>query len=132
MNTPIVQRTQRKAKSKRVCGLCLEAIMPGREYIHHKIRLNEQCRRKYTEGSYHIHCDALMDAYLADGWDNAYNVEDVETWLREKTPCAPCALYKKDCASPFDCLLAVSNALQNTAVYNAAVESIRAMREEHI
>lgn len=130
MNTPIVQRTQRKAKSKRVCGLCLEAIMPGREYIHHKIRLNEQCRRKYTEGSYHIHCDALMDAYLADGWDNAYNVEDVETWLREKALCTSCTQYKTgNCPSPFDCISAIFEAIPGAVARIAAVNSVYEARD---
>lgn len=127
MSTPTVQRNQRKAKSKRVCGLCLEAILPGMEYIHHKIRLNEQCVHKYTEGSYHIHCDAIMDAYLADGGDNAYDSEEVEIWLRGKAQCAACETMEiNGCNSPFGCAYAVQEVL-SASLRSAAIESIRAI-----
>lgn len=67
---------QRKAKKRHVCVICGKDILPGCQYIHESYKAEKCGKKKYITFGRHIHCDAMMEA-----WIRKYHPEYLEEKL---------------------------------------------------
>lgn len=132
MSVDFDKTEQRMARKRHVCHLCHRPIQRGTEYI---------CQTQKYNGSIlvlkrHIHCDALLEAVLADpklmGWAGEYTDDEVTEELREV--CAELHSHgecteedyercgNRDC---YACYLVQSAVLKDSAILRAAEQSVR-------
>lgn len=113
-------RRQRKAQKAYFCDLCGALIRRGAEYIYEAQKGDDG----FLVTRRHIHCDAMLDAYLADSDAAEYSADEVRDWICDGA-CGGCD-YGADCdqAGCFECEFAQQKLLR-PAILEAARQSVR-------
>ncbi len=72
---------QRKARKDHKCDVCGKPILKGREYVF----VSQKYDGEINTFHQHIHCDALLEAYLASDWydGDEYSLDEVWEWLSD-------------------------------------------------
>lgn len=72
---------QRKARKSHKCDVCGNPILKGCEYIFSSQKYDGEIHTFHQ----HIHCDALLDAFLnSDRYDGSeYSLDEVREWLSD-------------------------------------------------
>ena len=140
---------QLRARKDHKCTLCKQTIRKGQEYISVSYR-----DEKFRRDKYHIHCDALISAYMDGGFAKSegivkssgratnfaegqsflpglncepegFCVEDVEDWAAEKG-CTGCDKWEDACETiPLACERVLTKALKPN-IAAPALESLSA------
>lgn len=67
------ERRQTQARKRHKCHICGKAILPGCEYIHEKQKYDG----RFFDLKRHLHCDAILDAYLDGSSESEYSDDAV-------------------------------------------------------
>lgn len=96
MSTEFYRREQRKARKSHRCDVCGKRIIPGREYIYASQKHDGEIQTFHQ----HIHCDALLDAFMDSDWYDGteYSVDEVSEWLSDMC----CDLFREGKCSEED------------------------------
>lgn len=126
-------RTQHKARKRHVCDLCGKDILPGCEYINERMRLHGEFLNLHR----HIHCDAILDAFMCAVGPDEYDSETVAIWasshcddLNDEGACSNDDFYEscdKECC--FECDLVLERILDG-AILAAAKKDVRDNMED--
>lgn len=121
---------QRKARKNHECDVCGKPILRGCDYIY----ASQKCDGEIYAFHQHIHCDALLDAFLASGcYDGVeYSLDEVQEWLSDlcsdlhhEGKCSEDDYYDKcDRERCFECPLIFEKTL-TPEIGRAAEQSVR-------
>lgn len=119
---------QRKARKDHKCDVCGKPILKGCEYIF--------CSQKYDGEIHtfhqHIHCDALLDAFVTSHDGSDYDLDEVWYWLSylcsqlHREGKCPDKEYYEDCDKQrcYECALIREKVLR-PEISRAAEQSIK-------
>lgn len=122
---------QVKARKQYECQLCRASILPGREYVLEKMKIDGEF---YTLRR-HIHCDAILQVYIDKYcYEDCYDDEDVSDTIRREVCWKICGNDQEDECSmipsrPYSCEICLKKML-NPSVLGAAVQSVLDNRED--
>lgn len=122
---------QRTARRNHICQLCRKPILRGNEYIYE----SQKYDGKINTYKRHIHCDALLDAFLKSDWFDGqeYTDDEVHEWLCDQCnilfhhgKCSEEDYYEKcDMEGCFECELVQEKVLTKPEIFRAAKQSAR-------
>lgn len=126
------ERSQTRARKRHMCHICGKAILPGCEYIHEKQKYDGE----FHDLKRHLHCDAILDAYLNDRGENEYSDDEVFEYLSDicgelfaKWICPEEDYYEKcDKDRCFECPL-IFKRLLNPSIVAAMEADVKANKE---
>lgn len=127
------ERMQRKARKQHYCDICGKSILPGCEYIQERMKANGE----FLNLRRHIHCDAILDAFLCETSPDEYDSEMVALWagrccddLNDEGKCSDDDFYERcDKENCFECDLVLERLLDRS-VLEAARRSVRENSED--
>lgn len=118
---------QYRARKDYKCDLCGKTICKGRQYVYEVQKFYgdlQEIRR-------HIHCDALLDAYLCETGADEYTADSVSDYACDLV-CSGCQFGQEDECDKTPCFSCeiVHKALLTPTMLNAARQSVRENMED--
>ena len=129
----LYEKKQQKARKRHRCHICGKAILPGCEYIHEKQKYDGE----FNDLKRHLHCDAILDAYLDVSSESEYSDDEVQEFVSDicgelfaKWQCTEGDYYEKcDRERCFECPL-VFKRLLNPSLLAAMEADVKANEED--
>lgn len=123
MTDTILTHEQRKARKQYKCHLCCENILKGNQYIYETYSYDghiHTCHR-------HIHCDAMMDAWLSQYCQDECTFDEIYYGIVEDV-CQRICTYEEtlecDYDNPYACEKC-QRKLLDPSILGAAMQSVR-------